>query len=118
LPLFYSAADIITMPSHYESFGMAALEGLASGRPVVATNAGGPAYIVEDGKSGLLTPPDDPSALAARLLQLLDNDELRETLGVGARRRAQRFGWATVGCDILQIYREVLAPAQRAALAV
>jgi D-inositol-3-phosphate glycosyltransferase len=118
LPLFYSAADIVTMPSHYESFGMAALEGLASGRPVVATNAGGPAYIVEDGAGGLLTPPNDPEALADRLMRLLDDEALRATLAAGARRRAQRFGWATVGCDILQVYRDVLPAAHMAALAV
>ena len=57
LPLLYAAADVVTMPSHYESFGMAALEGLACGRPVVATSAGGPAFVIEDGISGLLTPP-------------------------------------------------------------
>ncbi|HEX9373991.1 MAG TPA: glycosyltransferase, partial [Roseiflexaceae bacterium] len=67
LPLFYAAADVVTMPSHYESFGMAALEGLACGRPVVATSAGGPAFVVEDGLSGLLTPPADHVALADRL---------------------------------------------------
>lgn len=104
LPLFYSAADVVTMPSHYESFGMAALEGLACGRPVVATSAGGPAYIVEDGVSGLHTPPDDPAALADRLEQVLDNDARRAVMGQAARLRAQRFGWETIASDILDVY--------------
>lgn len=109
LPLFYNAADIVTMPSHYESFGMAALEGLACGRPVVATSAGGPAFIVEDGQSGLLTPPDNPAALADRLERLLENDSLREQMGRAARERAQRFGWSTVACELLRVYKEALA---------
>lgn len=104
LPLFYSAADIVTMPSHYESFGMAALEGLACGRPVVATSAGGPAYIVGDGVSGLHTPPDDHVALAGRLEMLLTDADLRAEMGAAARQRAQRFGWPAVASDILRVY--------------
>lgn len=105
---YYSAADIVTMPSHYESFGMAALEGLASGRPVVATNAGGPAFIVEDGVSGLHVPPGDASALAERLERLLADDTLRATQSNAARERAKRFGWPTIACENLRVYRETL----------
>ncbi|HEU5101284.1 MAG TPA: glycosyltransferase, partial [Roseiflexaceae bacterium] len=108
LPLFYAAADIVTMPSHYESFGMAALEGMACGRPVVATNAGGPAFVVEDGASGLLTPPDNAPTLAERLERLLADDQLRTTMGEAAAKRAQRFGWSSVACDILRVYRDTL----------
>ena len=116
LPLVYAAADVVTMPSHYESFGMAALEGLACGRPVVATNAGGPAYIVEDGVSGLLTPPNAPAALADRLEQLLSDDRLLAEMGDAAAARAQRFGWPTVACEVLQVYREELARRRRVAV--
>ena len=108
LPLFYAAADIVTMPSHYESFGMAALEGLACGRPVVATSAGGPAYIVEHGVSGLHTPPDDHVALAAQLERLLADDALRAANGDAARQRARRFGWAAVANDILRVYDDTI----------
>lgn len=109
LPLFYAAADIVTMPSHYESFGMAALEGLACGRPVVATSAGGPAYIIEDGISGLLTPPDDPAALANRLEGLLEDDALRERMALAARQRAVQFAWPSVACDVMEVYQSLLA---------
>lgn len=114
LPLYYAAADIVTMPSHYESFGMAALEGLASGRPVVATDAGGPAFIVEDGISGLLTPPAAPNRLAGQLGRILDDDALAALLAAGARQRARRFGWPTIGCEIMQVYRDVLHGARPA----
>jgi D-inositol-3-phosphate glycosyltransferase len=108
LPLLYAAADVVTMPSHYESFGMAALEGLACGRPVVATAAGGPALIVEDGTSGLLAQPGDDTGLADRLERLLADDPLRAEMGAAARRRAERFGWPAITCDIQQIYRDTL----------
>jgi len=108
LPLFYAAADVVTMPSLYESFGIATLEGLACGRPVVATSAGGPACIVENGVSGLLVQPNDPSALADRLERLLADDALRVTMGVAARERAMRFGWPTVAVEVMRAYRETL----------
>jgi D-inositol-3-phosphate glycosyltransferase len=108
LPLFYNAADVVTMPSHYESFGMAALEGLACGRPVVATSAGGPAHIVEHGISGLLTPPDDHVALTTQLERLLADEALSERMGAAALARAQHFGWSAVAANILNIYHETL----------
>jgi len=108
LPMFYSSADIVTMPSHYESFGMATLEGLACGRPVVATKAGGPAYIVEDGVSGFLIAPDDHAALARHFEQLLGDEELRGRMGAAASTRAQHFGWSAVASNILHIYRDTL----------
>jgi D-inositol-3-phosphate glycosyltransferase len=111
LPQFYTAADIVTMPSHYESFGMAALEGLACGRPVVATAAGGPALIIEDGRSGLLVQPGDAAALAERLERLLADDRLRERMGEAARWRAEHFGWPAITCEVMQVYRETLEQA-------
>ncbi|MEN9935322.1 MAG: hypothetical protein RLZZ387_1901 [Chloroflexota bacterium] len=116
LPQLYAAADVTTMPSHYESFGMAALEGLASGRPVVATSAGGPAFIVEDGVSGLLTPPNDSEALADRLERVLADDELRAEMGQAAADRSQRFSWSHVAGEVLQVYHESLASRRRAAV--
>lgn len=108
LARYFNAADIVSMPSHYESFGMAALEGLASGRPVVATSAGGPAYIVEQDVSGLLVQPDNAQLLAEQLERLLVNDTLREEMGLAARTRALRFGWSSVACDVLKVYRTLV----------
>jgi D-inositol-3-phosphate glycosyltransferase len=108
LAYYYAAADLTTMPSHYESFGMAALEGLAAGRPVVATNAGGPAFIVEDGVSGLHVPPNNPEALADRLERILADDQLRASMGSAARERAIRFGWPTIAADIIGVYHDLI----------
>jgi len=96
------------MPSHYESFGMAALEGLACGRPVVATSAGGPALIVEDGVSGLVMQPGGSEALAQNVERLLADDALRADMGAAARRRAARYGWPAVACSVMRVYRETL----------
>lgn len=105
LSLYHAAADAVTMPSHYESFGMAALEALASGRPVIATSVGGPATIISAGVNGLLTKPDDAPALAANLVRVLSDAHFAHALGLAARERAQRYGWSNIGCDVLDVYR-------------
>jgi D-inositol-3-phosphate glycosyltransferase len=105
LALYHAAANVVTMPSHYESFGMAALEALASGRPVIATSAGGPATIINDGINGLLTMPDDAPALAANLVRVLADAHFAHRLGLAARERAQRYDWSNIGCDVLEVYR-------------
>lgn len=108
LSLYHAAADVVTMPSHYESFGMAALEAMASGRPVIATNAGGPATIITHGVNGLLTPPDNAAELAQHLAYVLQDSHTAYKLGTSARQRAERYGWSNIGCDILDIYRAAL----------
>ncbi len=108
LSLYHAAANVVTMPSHYESFGMAALEAMASGRPVIATNAGGPATIIHHGVDGLLTTPDDSSELASHIAYILNQPSTAHQMGLAARQRAERYGWSNIGCDILDIYRAVL----------
>jgi D-inositol-3-phosphate glycosyltransferase len=107
LPALFSAADVVTVPSHYESFGMVALEALASGAAVVASNAGGLALTIEDGRSGLLFPVDDQIALAAQIERLLDNAQFAATLREGARRRAADFAWPTIARRMTNLYEDV-----------
>jgi D-inositol-3-phosphate glycosyltransferase len=111
LALFHAACDVVTMPSHYESFGMAALEALASGRPVIATNAGGPATIITHGVDGLLTAPDDADQLAGNLTLVLTNAHIAHQLGIAGRARAERYGWSNIGCDVLDVYRSLIRTA-------
>ena len=67
LPYFYSAADICVFPSHYESFGLVALESLACGTPVVATDVGGIRSVVRDGETGYIVLDNVPQLLAEKI---------------------------------------------------
>jgi D-inositol-3-phosphate glycosyltransferase len=107
LPAFYAAADVFVMPSHYESFGMVALEALACGVPVVASEVGGLSVLIEDGQSGLLVPPDSPPLLAAALRRVLEEGALAAALAEGARQRALRYAWAAVVDALWGVYRRL-----------
>ena len=115
LPLYYGAADVVAVPSRYESFGLVAVEAMACGVPVVASRAGGLTFTVEDGATGFLVPPDDPAELASALLQLLCNRRLRDQFAINARESAQRFAWPAVASAILHVYQR-LADGHRANL--
>ena len=71
LPYYYSAAELVVMPSHYESFGMVALEAMACGTPVIASEVGGLAYLVRDGETGFTIPDGEPEALCEKISWLL-----------------------------------------------
>jgi glycosyltransferase involved in cell wall biosynthesis len=94
----YSRADICVAPSLWaEPFGMVAVEAMASGRPVVASNVGGLADSVVDGETGFLVPPGDAGALAQKLRVLLDDTELRAEMGRRGRARVEtNFYWPRI----------------------
>lgn len=109
LPLYYVAADVVAAPSHYESFGLAALEALACGAAVVASNVGGLALTIEDRHSGLLFPPDNDAALAAQIERVLTDAELAARLRSAAVQRAAEYGWPTIARRIAALYDELTA---------
>jgi D-inositol-3-phosphate glycosyltransferase len=109
LPYYYSAAEAVVLPSHYESFGMVALEAMACGTPVVASQVGGLAYLVRDGETGFTVPSSDVAALADRLTKLIKDAGLRIRMGVKAAELAQEFSWDIIAKEILQQYQEVIA---------
>jgi len=86
---FLQELDIAAFPSLSESFCLAAAEAMSCGLPVVASAVDGLAEIIQDGKSGLLVPPNDPAALAAALARLCRDAALRQTLGRTARREVE-----------------------------
>ncbi len=108
LPYYYSAAEAVVMPSHYESFGMVALEAMACGTPVVASQVGGLAYLVQDGVTGYTVPDGDPDVLCERLQAILDNTDLRRTLGIQAAAYAINYAWDRIAQQVMSVYEEVV----------
>ena len=108
LAYYYSAAKVVVVPSHYESFGMVALEAMACGTPVVASDVGGLAYLVKDGVTGFTVPAGEPRILADRLTKLLYDDHLRESMGSQAAEYAREYAWDLIAQRIRSVYAEVL----------
>jgi len=108
LPYYYSAAEAVVVPSHYESFGMVALEAMACGTPVVASQVGGLAFLVRDGVTGYTVPVDEPQALADRLTLLLQDGNLRYQLGQQALQEARQYAWENIAARINELYCQVL----------
>ena len=108
LPLHYNAADVCVLPSHYESFGLAALEAAACGRPVVASQVGGLPAIVRNGSTGFLVEPKHSDTMAERLCELLGDDMLRSRMGSAARAHAESLGWDRSAAALLNRYRELM----------
>jgi len=109
LATYYNAADVVAVPSFYESFGLVAVEAMASGVPVVASRVGGLTTTVADGRSGYLIPWRCPSPFAEKLDLLLGNAALRAALGAGAARAMRAYAWPAVGREILALYTELTA---------
>jgi glycosyltransferase involved in cell wall biosynthesis len=86
-----AAADVVVCPSRFESYGMVNVEAMACAKPVVSTNAGGPAETVVDSETGYLVAPDHPAALAERVLRLLRDPDLRQRMGDAGRARVERL---------------------------
>lgn len=108
LSTYYAAADLVAAPSFYESFGLAALEAMACGKPVIASNVGGLGWTIEAGRNGLLVPPGDSAALAAQIEWLLNDAQAQAALGQAARQRALNFSWRSVTCKVLKLYHSLL----------
>lgn len=116
LPCYYSAAEVVVVPSHYESFGMVALEAMACGTPVIASKVGGMAFTVQDGVTGFHIPYRDHQALADRLEQILLDPELQARLGRQAAEWARQYSWSRIADQITALYaevRRVALPARR-----
>jgi D-inositol-3-phosphate glycosyltransferase len=118
LPAYYSAAEMVIVPSHYESFGMVALEAMACGTPVIATKVGGLAYTVQDGVTGFHIPCRDYEALAERMERILSDRALQEQLGRQAAEWAGQYSWSRIAEQILCAYRQVLRPCRLEALSL
>ncbi len=108
LPYYYSAAEVVVMPSHYESFGMVALESMACGTPVIATKVGGLELLVQDEITGLSVPDDDPESLANQLKRILCKEGLREELSKNCLQFTTNFNWSIITFKLTEIYQQMI----------
>ena len=106
---FYKIADLFVMSSVDEGLGTAVLDAMASGKPVVATNAGGLPEIVHNGKTGRLVAPADPSALAEGIIDVLTQDDLAERLGnQGQKLVRQSFTIEAMVDSNIDVYHKII----------
>ncbi|MCS7386495.1 MAG: glycosyltransferase family 4 protein [archaeon GB-1867-005] len=113
LPSIYRRSRVVVMPSLYrESFGIVALEAMASGRPIIASAVGGLPEVVCDGASGFLVPPGNEVLLAERIVQLLCDRDLAWRMGMAGREIAvKRYSWERIASLVASVYGEVLGKA-------
>jgi D-inositol-3-phosphate glycosyltransferase len=107
LQYYYAAADVLVMPSHYESFGMVALEAMACGTPVIASDVGGLSTLVQDGRTGFRVKVNDPEALARAIEKLMDNEARRRRMGHSAACYAEDYSWQKVVDKLVGVYAEL-----------
>ena len=112
---YYNAADVVVMPSRYESFGLVAAEAMASGVPVVASRVGGLASTVADGRTGYLIPWRSPDLFAEKLDLLLADEALRRRLGANAAEAMRVYDWRSVASQLVDLYTHLVRDAVTAA---
>jgi glycosyltransferase involved in cell wall biosynthesis len=107
---FFAGIDVFCVPSRHEPFGIVVLEGMAFERATVVCDAEGPREIVTDGVDGLVTPRNDPAALAAALARLLGDPALRRRLAQAGRETVRtRFEQSVVGAKLSAVLESVVA---------
>ena len=104
---WFDCFDVAVTASVGEPFGLVTVEAMALGKPVIGVRSAGTADIVEDGISGLLVPPNSPDAMAAAILDVLVDRQLRTQLADGAKRRAKRFSDAEMTSKFARILDDV-----------
>ena len=109
LAVWFSASDLVTVPSYSESFGMVAAEAGACGVPVVAAAVGGLRTVVDHGRTGILVDSHDEGVWAQVLGDLLADAPRRELLAQGAAAARYRFGWEATAQQMLRVYTQAIA---------
>ena len=110
LPIYYAAANVCVVPSHYEPFGLVAIEAMACRTPVVASKVGGLQFTVIPEVTGLLVPPQDETAFADAIDRILSNPAWGDHLGQMARQRVEiALSWDSVAARLSCLYNQLLS---------
>lgn len=109
----YRAADAFVFPSHIETFGIALVEAMAAGLPIVTTDGPGCRDIIEEGHWGEMVPVGDSDALATTMQKIMTDGNLRRARAEQARERAGAFSWDHIVDQYVQVYRDTMAAAAR-----
>jgi glycosyltransferase involved in cell wall biosynthesis len=113
LQSLYRECDVFVAPSHYESFGLIYLEAMNYARPVIGCRSGGPEDIIVDGETGFLVPPQDPSAIANAIVELVTSPQRRGEMGrAGRKRLIERFSHITMAREFVDVYQRLLGDAK------
>jgi len=103
------SSKIFVLPSRWEGFGIVIIEAMSNMLPVIATNVGGIPELIEDGKDGILVPPENPKALARAISNLLENEELREKLSKTAYRKVrEKYSINAYSVRMLDFYKSLV----------
>lgn len=108
LPYFYNAADIVVIPSHYESYGMVIAEAMACGTPVITTNVAGISDLIDERRSTLITTVHNPLLLASQIRQLLTNETMYKEVQRNSIASTKDLSWSVVAGQVSQVYMRVL----------
>jgi D-inositol-3-phosphate glycosyltransferase len=105
LPYFYNAADVCVLPSHYESFGLVALESLSCGTPVIATDVGGIRSCIRDGETGYIVLDNTPQLLAEKITLALTRSNKEIYSKNAIRESVLKFSWSNIAAATLREYQ-------------
>jgi glycosyltransferase involved in cell wall biosynthesis len=110
LPMYYTAADVCVIPSHYEPFGLVAIEAMACGTPVIASDVGGLRFTVVPEETGLLVPPRETEAFSQAIRRIITDDLwVHKVRRQASARVQQNFSWTGVAIQLSDLYRRLLA---------
>jgi len=109
MPRYYQQCDIFCFPTLGEPFGKAIIEAMACAKPVIASNIGGPAEIIQNDKNGLLVPPAQPKILATKIRELLDDKNAMKKMGIAARKTViEKYSWEKISERYHGLYKGLM----------
>jgi D-inositol-3-phosphate glycosyltransferase len=104
LPYYYNAAEMVVMPSHYESFGLSALEAMSCGVPVITTNVTGISSLIDEKHSSLITTVNNPLLLASQIEYFLHQPQKRNEVGSSLRKHVMDLSWDHIAKKMSAVY--------------